>query len=1116
VTPTERLSDALHALGVEPFLDPAERSFLPWLLTALLVAAALEARRVPRARLRTLARFLFPPSVWLHRSSLLDLQILLVKRLLLLAGLVPVFLTARELTFAVFRSLDAVFGAPRTPAGLPSWLPGALYTAVLFVVADWSRYALHRAMHRLPWLWDYHQVHHSAEVLTPLTFYRTHPVESGLFALRGVLVAGLLGGLFVWLFRGQATPAQVLGVDAVGFLLNGISGNLRHSQVRWSWGPRTERWFISPAQHQLHHSSERRLQEANYGVWLAIWDRAAGSLVTVADKRAGSGADPWRRFGLPAGEANHRPDELLSALLGPLRGTAQRLVPRRAAAASAAMLLLLVAARAVRAGAGVDDGSAADDDGSAADDDDSAADDDDSAAGDRGAPGPESPSPAPAGPGAAPPASASVQERLDVTGVRGAVPRVAGSAQVVGEAELERFERDDVHRVLAAVPGVYVRGEDGYGLRPNIGLRGASSDRSSKVVLMEDGIPLAPAPYAAPAAYYFPMMTRLVQVDVWKGPASIRHGPQTVGGAVDLRTRGIPAGPDAALDLAFGSEHAWKLHGWGGFSGRRAGFVLEGVHLQSDGFKRLDGGGDAGFDKNEVMGKGRLLLPAPARGAQTLEFKLGWSDERSDETYLGLSDADFDATPYRRYAGSANSRMRWQRTQTELRWSLRLGPEIELRAAGWHHWLTRSWTKLNRFRGGPELYDILQHPDAGQAAVYFAVLRGDEDSESPEQALMLGTNEREFHSGGGQFMLHWRRERGRLAHELELGVRVMHDRVRRQHWEDAWLMRSGTLVREGSESETTAEELETATALALHAQETLRLGPVWLIPGLRMELIRTTHEDRLLCGAGGCEPGPAAQQAPALLPGFGALVQPRDWLSVFAGVHRGFSPVSPGQPAEVKPESSWNIEAGARAVHRGLHLEAIGFFNDYQNLLGQCSFASGCSERISTRQYNGGSLRVYGVEALWRQRIVLPRGLELSAQASYAWTGSRFGTTFASESPLLGSVSTGDRLPYVPEHRGSASLGFDFVKGAVELAASGQSAMRDLPGQGPIPAELKIPAQLVLDLAGEARPLPWLRVYTSIGNLTNTAYMSSRRPFGARPGRPLHVMVGLKLRGGQD
>ena len=110
----------------------------------------------------------------------------------------------------------------------------------------------------------------------------------------------------------------------------------------------------------------------------------------------------------------------------------------------------------------------------------------------------------------------------------------------IGEKMLDTFEYDDIHRILSAAPGVYYREEDGYGLRPNIGMRGVSSDRSKKIVIMEDGVLLAPAPYAAPAGYYFPLTTRLGAVEIYKGPSMLPYGPNTLGGAINLVTAPMP------------------------------------------------------------------------------------------------------------------------------------------------------------------------------------------------------------------------------------------------------------------------------------------------------------------------------------------------------------------------------------------------------------------------------------------------------------------------------------------------------------------------------------------------------------------------------------------------
>ena len=153
-------------------------------------------------------------------------------------------------------------------------------------------------------------------------------------------------------------------------------------------------------------------------------------------------------------------------------------------------------------------------------------------------------------------------------------------------------------------------------------------------------------------------MTRMRSVRVIKGPSSIPYGPQSIGGAVDLRTRGIPSGKErGGVDLALGSHAYRKAHAYVGIGNDRAGALVEGVHLGSGGFKELDGGGDTGFYRNEWMAKTRYLLDPSARVQNEFRLKVGYSDERSHETYLGLTDSDFRDNPRRRYRASALDNM---------------------------------------------------------------------------------------------------------------------------------------------------------------------------------------------------------------------------------------------------------------------------------------------------------------------------------------------------------------------------------------------------------------------------------------------------------------------------
>jgi sterol desaturase/sphingolipid hydroxylase (fatty acid hydroxylase superfamily) len=292
-----------------------QRTFWGYLVAAALIGLVVSARAVrrggkpldlaaARAGLRVMVRR------WGSRSSRVDLGLVVLRPMIfgMFAFLVvPWVWSTLEIARAVAGSLDQWSGVP-SPGRWSVPAVTGLYTVVLFVAWDASRFLLHWAMHRVPALWQLHQVHHSAEVLTPFTLYRVHPLESALYVLRGVLVTGVVTGLFFHFFRGAAAQWQLLGVNGLGAMFSMIGGNLRHSHVHWSWG-RLERWLISPAQHQLHHGPDGT--STNYGTWLALWDRWAGSLRTEVDAP--------RRFGLDADALNHRPDSVVSALIDPLR-----------------------------------------------------------------------------------------------------------------------------------------------------------------------------------------------------------------------------------------------------------------------------------------------------------------------------------------------------------------------------------------------------------------------------------------------------------------------------------------------------------------------------------------------------------------------------------------------------------------------------------------------------------------------------------------------------------------------------------------------------------------------------------------------------------------------------
>lgn len=680
--------------------------------------------------------------------------------------------------------------------------------------------------------------------------------------------------------------------------------------------------------------------------------------------------------------------------------------------------------------------------------------------------------------------------------------RLAGSAHVVDEAALERAEYDDMHRVLKQVPGVYVRDEEGFGLRPNIGLRGASSDRSAKVTLMEDGVLFGPAPYSAPAAYYFPLTTRMTAVEVFKGPAAIKAGPHTVGGALNLRTRRIPYGLAGGVDVAGGAYQSGKLHAHVGYGIENVGVLIEGVHLQSDGFKRLDGGGPTGFQRNDVMAKARVSTDADATFFHGLELKVGWQDEVSNETYLGLTEADFERDPNRRYIASANDKMQWTRIQGVGTYSFRFDA-LSVDVTGYRHNFDRTWKRLNGFAQGPDLFTLLANPDGGQNAVYMSVLRGEQDSESIGQTLLVARNERSFFSQGVQARATYGFGLFGVRQDFELGARVHQDQIERHHTEQGFLVRQGTLVPDGGRARTTARNRATTQAGAVYVLDEIDvLGLVYLTPGLRLELVDTDFVE--------LETGERIDGTQFLwMPGVGASTTLFDAATLFAGVYKGGSPSAPGQGPEVLPEESLNIEVGTRLFLERSSFEAIGFLSHYTNLTGSCTFSTGCLDDDLGQQFNAGQVLVGGLELTASHRVE-HRGLSLGADLAYTYTKTRFLTAFSSSNPQWGDVEEGDELPYVPEHQ--ASLVLVGGVGDLEVAWSfaGTSPMRDVAGTGPIAKGTGTDPQVFVDARMNYALWSGAKVYFTVDNLTGSQGVAARRPFGARPPKPFAFMLGFK------
>ena len=679
------------------------------------------------------------------------------------------------------------------------------------------------------------------------------------------------------------------------------------------------------------------------------------------------------------------------------------------------------------------------------------------------------------------------------------IRRAPGSVHVIGAETLERYKYDDPHATLQLVPGVYVRQEDGFGLRPNIGIRGAISDRSSKVALMEDGVLFGPAPYSAPAAYYFPIIARMTQVEVIKGPAAIQYGPQTVGGAINLTTRALPTHQTGGVDLGLGQYGYGKFHGYFGSGDGVNSFLIEGIHLRTDGFKELPSGDETGFYRNEVMLKaGHNFAPASDLDNR-LTLKLTYSEEQSDETYLGLSDADFRQNPLRRYAASDQDRMKWHRTSVVVSHDFEPAYWLSISTQAYRHDLSRRWSKSNHF-GGASLFDALSDPSP-ENAPFVSVLEGITNSATPGEQLYVGPNQRDFVSQGVQSRAEATGNTGPLSHRAELGLRFHYDRIERLHTEDAYDVVAGNLVSTPTPTITTTSNRADSYAVSAYVRDEIGWHGLTITPGFRVETIHSLFEDYLAnTDSSGTVVVP--------LPGIGLHYAITDAFGALAGVHRGMSPPPPGNDGD--PEISVNYEAGARYADGARRAELIGYYNDYQNLTTICTLSSGCEDQNLDRQFEAGHARIYGLEAFAEDSLRFG-GFQVPISASYTLTLTEFLETFTSQDVIFGEVEAGDEMPYVPRHEARGSVGLEFEQVGGYVAANYVSRMREQSGAGPLDLALHTDAQFTVDVGLHYQVMPGLRLYGQARNVFDEAYIASRRPYGARPNPPRWVQVGAQL-----
>lgn len=675
-----------------------------------------------------------------------------------------------------------------------------------------------------------------------------------------------------------------------------------------------------------------------------------------------------------------------------------------------------------------------------------------------------------------------------IVGLPEQLARMPGSVDLLDNAVLTQARILSTEEALRKVAGIHARAEEGFGMRPNIGIRGLNPTRSSRVLLLEDGSPLSYAPYGDNASYYHPPIDRFDSIEVVKGSGQILYGPMTVGGVVNYVT---PAPPDkfsGAITLTGGNRDYLNGHLRLGGTWRKTGLLFDAMRKQGDLARE-----NTHTALNDVTAKS--LTPIGSR--QTLSLKANYYTEESNLTYSGLREDEFAIRP--RYNLFRNDFFYAERYGGAATHTAILSPSLVMSTQLYASAFLRDWWRQSS-NSSQRPNDAADPLCQGMANLHTTC--GNEGRLRQYQTWGVEPRWRASFSGLG------------ARNEADFGLRF-HDETQERIQQNGPLpaSRSGVTVEDNRRR---------ARAYSGFLQNRFQFGRLTVTPGLRLERVAFNRTNRLANGGAGVFGRTALTQA---IPGIGAAFNPSSGVTIFAGVHRGFAPPrvedvinnSTGTSVDLDSELSWNYEAGLRArVRRAMTLEATWFRMDFSNQIVPASVAGGIGAVLT----NAGQTKHEGAEVSarldWRNAF----GGSHSFYLRNAWTWlpvARFSAERFSSVPGFTRISVlGNRLPYAPGNLLNSTLGYSHARGLsafLEAVYTGSQFGDDLNTRPPSPDGQRgiLPGNVLWNATLNYPVEAWhASFYVTAKNLFDRTVIVDRSR-GILPGLPRLVQAGVRF-----
>jgi Fe(3+) dicitrate transport protein len=624
----------------------------------------------------------------------------------------------------------------------------------------------------------------------------------------------------------------------------------------------------------------------------------------------------------------------------------------------------------------------------------------------------------------------------DTIAVKGILPdnleAVPGSFSIVDEKELEERQPFSMQEALRTVPGVNIVGENSFGLGVNIGLRGMDPRRTSRTLLLEDGMPLFLAPYGDPSAHYTTPMERLQRIEVVKGSGQVLYGPQTVGGMINFVTKPVPTnGFAGSVTAKAGNNDYYGGHVNIGYGNERGGIMIDALQNKGDGIRD-----NHEFDQREITVKGQLNLT----DRQTLIAKVGYYEEDSNVSETGLSEREYAEDKYQAPTGKRD-KFEMERKVAQLQHIFQIDERMKLSTQAYYADTERkSFRQIN----GPGGFD----DDRPERTTPYSRIDRCDNRANPGQpnSGVVPLTEADSAACGGRWRpreyTYWGIEpRLDFSHNL---FGIENDAVIgfRYHTEDI----DRKQIRGGdprfqsyhyAKYQESREHIKIdVDAYSYYAQNTFYLGDWALTPGVRVEdykiktdIVRAETESQ------NNPESKATNRQTEVLPGFGVAWNGIENTTIFAGVHKGFAPPRPDRDLRVpecgpggseencaivdktKAEESTNWELGIRSNYfKGIGFESTLFHTDFDEIV--IKTAGGSFD-------NGGKSQMTGIEFAGRVDFGTIYNTSHNFYVSGSYT-NLFTAKFKKDGEDDESgIYSGDRLPYAPRHLASINFGYE-------------------------------------------------------------------------------------------